>query len=169
MRYLFLVTLGLFLFPAMGEAQEEAAPPSRGQGYVFFAPGKGYPGSVRTLHFGGGGEGVLYKGLAIGGDIGYLFVPEGGFGTGVGLLSASGSYHFRNIQSFKKLVPFVTAGYSLAFRSGTANLFHFGGGVTNWFTERVGFRMEFRDTVLPNFCGCGTGHMLQFRAGFAFR
>ncbi|MCZ6485751.1 MAG: hypothetical protein O6826_08640 [Acidobacteria bacterium] len=168
MRYLLLVTLGLLLFPAMGEAQEGEEQP-RGQGYVFFAPGKGYPGGTGTLHFGGGGERVLYKGLAVGGDIGYLFFPEGGFGAGIGLLSASGSYDFRNIQSFKKLVPFVTAGYSLAFRSGTANLFQFGGGVTNWFTDRIWFRLEFRDTVAPNFCGCGTGHMLQLRAGFTFR
>ena len=46
MRYLLLVTLGLLLFPAMGEAQEGEEQP-RGEGYVFFAPGKGYPGGLK--------------------------------------------------------------------------------------------------------------------------
>lgn len=137
---------------------------SKGQGYFFVAPG-GISGSGRTvssLHFGGGGEGLLYKGLGVGGEIGYLGLARS-LGDGFGVFSANGSYHFRT-RSDRKLAPFVTAGYSLAFRSGTANMFNFGGGVHYWFCEKVGLRLEFRDHVWSR-----EAHFWGLRIGVAFR
>lgn len=111
---------------------------SGGQGYFFFGPG-----SSTALHLGGGGEAYIYKGLAAGGEIGYLF-PRSGFGYGVGLLSANGSYHF-NRGTHWKIQPFVTGGYTLAFRSGAVNLWNAGGGLTYWMSNRAGLRVEFRE------------------------
>ena len=136
----------------------------KGQGYVFFAPGgiigDGY--SVGTLHFGGGGEALLYRGLGIGAEAGYL-APWRQLGDGIGLLSIDGSYHFRRNQRF---TPFITGGYSLGFRSGTANLINFGAGAHYWFKDQVGLRFEFRDHIDPSYLN---DHYLSGRIGISFR
>jgi hypothetical protein len=137
----------------------------RGQGYAFFGPGAivedGY--SVAVAHFGGGGEGFLYKGLGLGAEAGYL-TPWRDFGNGIGLVSFNGSYHFNRDR---KLSPFVSGGYTLGFRSDTANLFNFGGGVNYWFRDRVGLRLEFRDHVYSE--QSLNIHYLGGRIGFSFR
>ncbi|HUJ23449.1 MAG TPA: hypothetical protein VLX58_18075 [Bryobacteraceae bacterium] len=137
----------------------------RGQGYIFYGPGHA-PGGGVLQQIGGGGEGFLYKGLGVGGELGYLF-PSGGFTYGLGLLSLNGSYHL-NRSRHAKLSPFVTAGYSLAFRNGHANLLNFGGGVTWWMAEHVGLRMEIRDYVWSG-CSCGPQHSPQAQIGLSFR
>ncbi len=134
----------------------------RGQGYVFFAPGRGF--ETTTLHIGAGGEGFIYKGLAAGGDIGYLF-PAQSFRYGAGLLSVNGSYHL-NRNSHWIVSPFVTSGYSLAFRGAAANMVNVGGGLNYWLGERTGLRLEFRDHIQP---GYRATHLLEFRIGLAFR
>ncbi len=139
----------------------------KGQGYLFVAPGTAVygsgGGSYGILHFGGGGEGFLYKGLAAGAEIGYVG-PTQSYGDGVGLLSVNGGYHFKAPD--RKLVPFLTGGYSLAFRSGHLNGANFGGGVTYWAGERYGVRLEFRDNYFPQGSGL---HQLGFRVGLSFR
>jgi hypothetical protein len=60
----------------------------------------------------------------------------------------------------------ATVGYTLFFRSGTANGFNFGGGVNYWFREHLGLRLEFRDNVSTTW---DTEHYLGFRVGLAFR
>lgn len=137
----------------------------RGQGYLFYGPGRA-PGGGTMQQIGGGGEGFLYKGLGVGAELGYLF-PAGGFTYGVGLLSVDGSYHM-NRSRHARLSPFVTGGYSLAFRGGHANLANFGGGVTWWIAEHIGIRLEFRDYVWSG-CGCGGQHIPQAQVGFSFR
>jgi hypothetical protein len=84
----------------------------------------------------------------------------------MGTLSPDVSYHFRPRSGEQKLVPFVTGGYTLFFRSGTANGFNFGGGVNYWFREHLGLRLEFRDNVSTT---DATVHWLGFRVGLAFR
>ena len=137
-----------------------------GQGYGFVAPGAVNDGSSSsTMHFGVGGEGLIYKGLGVGGEIGYAIPtrrPEDGFG----IFSANGSYHFRHASASGKLVPFVTGGYSLFFRSSTGNAVNFGGGVNYWFREHAGIRAEFRDHVLTVDRNL---HYFGFRIGFTFR
>jgi len=157
---MFVMTLA----PSIGTAQSEKE--HWGQGYVFVAPGAiSSAGTTATLHFGVGGEGLVQKGLGIGGEIGYLG-PVRGLQEGLGLFSAAGSYHFKNASGSGKLVPFVTGGYSLIFREGKTNGGNFGGGVNYWFRERVGLRLEFRDQV---FTQGRTAHFYGFRIGLAFR
>ncbi|MFN7999369.1 MAG: hypothetical protein U0Q18_37470 [Bryobacteraceae bacterium] len=138
--------------------------PSKGQGYVFYGPGRA-PGGGTSQQMGVGAEGFVYRGLGIGAEIGYLF-PSGGFSYGIGLASINGTYHL-NRGRLAKVSPFVTAGYSLAFREGHENLYNFGGGVTWWMARRAGLRLEFRDYVWPG--GNGGQHTPQFQMGFTFR
>jgi len=135
----------------------------KASGYVFIAPGaaSGNGATTATLHFGGGADVLVYQGLAAGAEIGYL-APVDSLGDGFGVFSADLSYHFSRRQ---RLVPFVTGGYSLAFRSGTANGGNFGGGVDYWLRESVGLRFEFRDHVFSN----DSTHFFGFRFGLAFR
>jgi len=146
----------------------QAADEHRGQGYVFFGPGAASGGgTLGTVHFGGGGEGLLYKGIGVGGELGFL-APNQRFSDGLAVLSLNGSYHFLPHQRTGKVAPFVTGGYSLFFRSGSANLYNFGGGIHYWFRERMGLRLEFRDHVLPT-PGGPSVHYWGFRMGLAFR
>ena len=130
------------------------------EGYVFFAPGVEIPGGEGLAHMGVGGE-VLFKGIGIGPEIGYL-TPIRSFGDGIGVFSPNVSYHFGN----GKVSPFVTGGYSLFFRSGHANGFNFGGGVNYWVSNRAALRFEFRDNVIPEH---NDVHFLAFRFGLSFR
>jgi hypothetical protein len=80
-------------------------------GYVFIAPGIATDGEgvAPTLHAGVGADRFVYRGLGIGGEIGYagaMFAPS----AGVGVASVNSSYYFRRAN---KLTPFVTGGYSL--------------------------------------------------------
>jgi len=167
MSRLILVAIGWIGFTTWAVAQEAAVP--RGLGYVYAASGFATAGSEASggMQFGGGGEGRIYKGLGAGADIGYLFAPRS-FKDGIGLLSANGSYHFETSSSPRTVVPFVTGGYSLAFRSETANLYNFGGGIDYWFSQKTGVRLEARDHVWPG-DGGPTGHIVSFRIGMLFR
>src|SRR3989442_13643038 len=161
MRKVLSIIWFLLLVPSVALAQDKTE--SRGHGYVFAAPGGTAPSGPATLHFGGGGEGFVYKGLAVGRELGYLAAARDLGTLGVGVFSANGSYHF---QPKQKLDPFVTAGYSLVFREGTANFFNFGGGANYWMRDGMALRLEFRDHVNT---GYGTIHYLGFRVGLTFR
>ena len=112
---------------------------------------------------GGGAEALVYKGLALGFDIGYLY-PSREPSLGIGLLSANPSYHFVNRKSPGRVVPFVTAGYGAAFRSGFGNLWNYGGGATIWVKDRVGVRLEVRDYRYQQ-----AAFNTSFRVSLAFR
>lgn len=164
MRQLIQAIFCLALVPALAAAQ--TADERRGQGYVFVAPGGIAPnGSTATVQFGVGGEGLVHKGLGVGGEVGYLTSTRS-LGGGFGILSANTSYHFTKASVSSKVVPFVTGGYSLFFGDGRANGFNAGGGVTYWFRERLGLRLEFRDQVIAE--GRAV-HYLGFRVGLSFR
>lgn len=134
----------------------------RAWGYVFGGVGGNSGGnSTASFSVGAGGEGLVYKGLGLGADIGYL-APFRAGGQGIGIFSANGSYHFQRSKS--KLVPFVTGGYSLAFRSFTSSGGNFGGGVQYWMKDHLGLRFEFRDHVFSS----DSPHFYQFRVGLSF-
>ncbi len=99
-----------------------------------------HSGCGLVTHIGGGGEGFVYRGLAIGGEGGWGWV-DGHFRDGVALASANASYHFGRDRS---LVPFITGGYSLLFRDFHANGFNLGGGATWWAARHVGLRFDGR-------------------------
>lgn len=120
-----------------------AAHTTAGHGYALFSFDAG-DAQDSLLSLGAGGEGYLCRGLAAGAELAYLF-PARCFRCGVGLLSLNPSYHFTSRRHSQKIVPFVTAGYTLGFREGTANLFNWGGGATFWFKESLGLRLEYRE------------------------
>ncbi len=157
-KHLVLGLLLLLAIPLL--AQDE----SKGQAYIFVAPGVSVINGQDNgfLHF-GGGDVFVYKGLAAGAEIGYV-TPYSNFGDGFGLFSANGAYHFKSPE--RKVVPFVTGGYSMAFRSGNLNGFNYGGGATWWTGNKVGVRFEFRDNYFPQDPGW---HQLGFRVGLSFR
>ncbi len=144
--YLATISLAVLVLAAASDCRAQDSP-YPGQGYLFAAPGGIVTSGAAagTLQFGGGGEGFLFKGFAVGGEVGYV-APMKSSRDGFGLLSVDGSYHFGRKH---RVVPFLTGGYSLAFRSGTANLANFGGGSTYWIGNRTGIRFEFRDHVDP--------------------
>ena len=147
-----------------GPTQQESSRRFRGQGYVFIAPGTyiGNAGSTATMHFGGGGEGLVYKGLGLGAEIGGITALQESSGC-LWLFSLNGSYHF---SRQRKVAPFLTGGYSSVGGNGQRNLINFSGGINYWFREKRGIRLEFRDHIYTD----GTErHLLGFRIGFAFR
>lgn len=150
------------LFLAVGFAAVAAGQNSAG--HVFLSldrPPRNSFADVMTV--GGGGDWFIYKGLGVGVDLGYQFARREP-GDGVGLASLNGAYHFVDPSRLGKLVPFVTAGYAIGFRSGHLSMFNYGGGAKYWFHRRIGFRAELRD-----FRARGGQYMLALRFGLAFR
>jgi outer membrane protein with beta-barrel domain len=159
MRRAFVLILVLFAAPCLALGQSSRS--SRGQGYLFAAPGGASGGGGATLHFGGGGEALVYEGLGVGAELGYL-APVPALDNGIGILSTNVSYHFARANAVE---PFITGGYSLAFRSGFSSGGNFGGGVNYWFAERAALRLEFRDHIFSS----DSPHLYQFRVGLSFR
>ena len=157
------LALVIGLTAGLAQAQTPLPQEHRGQGYGFAAPVASSYGAT-GFQAGFGGEGLVYKGLGVGGELSYLSFSR--FDNGVGVVSPNVSYHFSNVSKDGKWVPFVTGGYSLYFRNSTASGVNFGGGVTYWMKERVGLRFEVRDQVIAL---DGTGHFVGFRAGISFR
>lgn len=118
----------------------------------------------KLMSFAGAGEGFVWKGLALGGDGQFVWQRDNS-DTNFGLLSIGPSYHFDDRENPRKVVPFVTGGYGLAFRNDALSLFQLGGGVTWWPKSRVGLRFEYRyyDNSRNEF------QMNQLRFSVAFR
>ncbi len=157
-----LFALSCFMTPDSARAQENSSK-DRGQGYLFAGFGA-INTNTSVAHFGAGGEVNLYKGLGFGVEVGYL-APTQYWGGGIGILSVDGQYTF-NTGSPRRLKPFLTGGYTLAFRSGHANAMNIGGGVHYWFARHGGLRLEFRDHVSPDLWNA---QAWQVRVGFDFR
>jgi hypothetical protein len=133
--------------------------------YVFFGPG-GVTSAGATsgaAYMGAGGDYVSRIGLGAGVEVGYV-APWRRFRSGIGIGSANGTYHFRRNG---RLSPFVTGGYTLFFRTGTANGFNFGGGVNWWLADRFGLKAEVRDQV--GLGGLRGFHFWAVRAAVTFR
>ena len=158
MRKITAIILVLVAAQAAALAQDR-----RGWGYAVGGVGAtGNGSSTATFQVAGGGEGLVYKGLGLGAEVGYL-APFRRTGDGFGVFSPNVSYHFSNRSS--RLVPFVTGGFSLGFRSGASGGGNFGGGVQYWMKDHVALRLEFRDHIFSS----DTPHFFQFRVGLSFR
>ncbi len=153
----------LLALTPLGLPAEDFVRPYNGHGYLFWGPGAA-PGGGSMQQLGGGGEAFIYKGLAAGAELGYMY-PSETFVYGLGMFSTNGSYHLNRNRN-AKLLPFVTGGYTLAFRGGHENLFNFGGGLTWWMADHVGLRVELRDYV---WMCCRTEHSPQVRFGLTLR
>lgn len=145
-------------------SQEERAAQPHGWGYLFAAPGAVVSGdaAIGTGHLGGGFEGVLYKGLGLGAELGYLAAMKA-FGEGIGVFSINGAYHF---EGSAKTTPFVTFGYSRAFRGENIKLWNIGIGMNCWSDRTSALRLELRDHLMLDE---ETVHFLGFRLGLSFR
>lgn len=158
MRRLQVILAGFALaIPAV--AQET---PARIQGYGYFGV-LGDNGTTfgKLLEPGLGADVFLYRGLAAGADIGYVGYYSDFRAAGLGVVSPNLSYQFFRSRTF---VPFVTGGYSLEFRNGTANLGNYGAGFTYWFVNHAGLRIEARD-----YWGSHGYHMGGLQFGVSFR
>lgn len=174
MRHLIIALFWLTLAPLALAAQTPNPPAivtnqsggeKRAQGFVFFGPGATSGSSSTFVNFGGGGEGFLKGGLSVSGEIaGYT--PAKSFDEGFGILSGDAGYHFLKASQSGKLVPFVSGGYSLFFRSETANGINFGGGVNYWLKDHIGLRFEIRDHLVVE---SPDTHFIGFRFGMTFR
>lgn len=157
-----IITAITFVALIQAVAFAQSTSDKKAWGYVFGGAGGNSGGdSTASFQVGAGGEALVYKGLGLGAEVGYL-APFSSGRDGFGILSADGSYHFKSSHS--KLVPFVTGGYSLAFRNFTASGGNFGGGVQYWVKDHLGLRFEFRDHVFSS----DSPHFYQFRAGLSF-
>ena len=157
MKLQYLIAAALLLAPAARTEERYS-----GQGTVT-APFAVNPDFRTVMGVVGGGDAFLYRGLALQGEVGYLFSRRD-FAEGFGVASVGPAYHFTSRRRSQKLVPFVDGGYTLAFRSGTASLWHVGGGATWWFHDRVGAQFGVRNYTHQ------TEHWLtMLRVGFAFR
>ncbi len=116
-----------------------------------------------------GGEMVFGKGIGAGGELGFIAGH-----SSFGFLSLNGYYHFAHHGVTRKLDPFVTGGYTLAFDPlvvlgprNASNGVNIGFGLNYWFLRHLGVRTEFRDIVIPgNLPGVNSWGI---RGGIAFR
>ena len=157
-----MILAAIFLMVIQGITLAQGSKERKAWGYVFAGAGAS-SGDFSTgfFQFGARGEGLVSKGFGLGAEVGYL-APFRAGGDGVGLFSADTSYHFNRTS---KLVPFVTGGYSAAFRSGASHGGNVGGGVHYWMKAYVGLRFEFRDHLFSS----DSLYLFQFRVGLSFR
>jgi hypothetical protein len=166
-----LMVIFIALMPALAFAQSTASNDRRGYGYVFAAPLVSPNGEHVSLYTGIGGEGIFFKGLGIGGEVG--IVSPGVLGNSGFLVSVNPSYHFLNVSKSKRVVPFVTGGVtlfggchpSIGGCNGLGG--NFGGGLTYWFKDSVGMRFEARDHIPLLFAR--PDHFPSFRIGLTLR
>lgn len=161
MRKLFIIILLTASVPAaaFGQSRDER----RGWGYAYAGVG-GVTGfnSGASFTAGGGGEVLFFRGLGVGGDLGYLSLP-GRFDNGIGIGSVDLAYHFNRSG---KVAPFVTGGPSVAFAGGAAaGGGNIGGGIQYWPKDHLGMRFEVRDHVFSS----DSPHFVTFRVGVTFR
>jgi hypothetical protein len=162
-----LISAAFLLIALSLSASAQTSNRSRGQGYLFVAPGMA-DGNSRvssggSLHIGGGGEAFVYKGLGVGAEIGAVR-PISDFNYVFGLGSVNLSYHFLPSDTESKLEPFVSFGYTIFFRAGVTHGGHAGFGLNRWLNKNIALRFEIRDNVEG-----GHGHLLGFRIGVTLR
>ncbi|MEW6131024.1 MAG: hypothetical protein AB1757_28595 [Acidobacteriota bacterium] len=129
-------------------------------GYLFAGAG-GSSDGVALWQVGGGGDGLMHKGLGIGGELSVIAAGDGGSG-GVGVASVNLSGHFNRAN---KAQPFITGGATVAFSIGAAGGGNVGGGVQYWFKDRVGLRIEARDYIFSS----DRYNLFLVRVGISFR
>lgn len=117
------------------------------------------------LHYGGGGEVLLYKGLGVAAEFGYLDRSDS---DGMVVFSPGGIYAF---NTGGKTIPFITAGYSFLFydRREVRGAF-FGAGINHLIGDYWGIRIEGRDhrRVTKRRTAHFTTHYLEARLGVFF-
>lgn len=140
--------------------------------YGFAAGGLGFSpvgvGTVGRIHLGGGAETPVWRMIGIQPEVGWISLPTKGCCIGsFGLASANLTYHFSGLQQ-GRLIPFINAGYALAFNFGNgSNLFDAGGGVNYWAHDKWAWRFEIRTYLYPS-TAAGSPRFAELRAGIVF-
>jgi hypothetical protein len=160
-----IISLMLLAVPGWLAAQDTPKPfRYNGNGYVFFSTGTCIH---RYLNLGGGvgGEGFLWRGLTLGGEIGYYRFPADR-NAGYGLFTIGPGYHFVNRHTAAKWDPYVGVGLiGAAFApGGFVGSGSMGGGVNYWFKERMGLQTGVQVQVLNR-----SDAVIAFRVGLTFR
>jgi hypothetical protein len=177
MKKLTAIAVLVLMVPMLASAQDTDHQ-YHGQGYGFYGIGTSltYPyyrstgSAIQQVGF--GGEGFLFKGLGLGGEISY--VDWGGFGNQAWLPAVDWSYHLRGNRARARVDPFALGGVSVYVPTMHGNrgdaAGNFGGGVNYWLRPHLALRFEVRDTVNGSCCSFGPGnHYLSFRFGITFR
>jgi hypothetical protein len=140
---------------------------AQGLGYAIAGPAgfSGFYGSAASsLHAAGGGEGLVAGRFGIGGEVG-VFANRS---SALLVVSANGAFHAATQFSDRRVVPFVTAGYTHFGRGdGSFSAWNAGVGFDVWMKDRAGLRLEVRDHVRPD--SRGTVQYWTVRAGVVFR
>ena len=135
-----------------------------GYGYAFFSGGASQH-AYRNVGAGGGGEGFLWRGLTLGGEIGYFRFPADR-NAGYGVFTIGPGYHFVNRSEPARIDPYVHVGLiggvlapCCFARAGSV-----GGGVNYWFKEKLGLQIGGQLQVLAV-----EEAVVAFRIGLTFR
>ncbi|HEY7910687.1 MAG TPA: outer membrane beta-barrel protein [Blastocatellia bacterium] len=154
----------LFILLAMTavSARAQAGDDRKGWGYVVGGAG-GATGFIDSalINVGGGGELTFFRGLGLGGEVGY-YARTDRIGDGFGIADLNLLYSFNRSG---KVSPFVTGGGSVAFRGSAAGGGNIGGGVQYWINDRAAIRFEFRDHIFSS----DSPHAYVFRVGVSLR
>ena len=159
----FLLVLGLSMFPTRLWAQSDAKPFRHDwNGHAAFLVGTCWHGYT-LAGAGGGAEAFVWRRLAIGGDFSVQrFVTEA---PAFGLLSMNVGYHFADRGKASGLDPFISlimgGAFSPEFWASTNGI---SGGINYWFRRGIGLRAEGRFLVADPEEG-----VLMVRIGLAFR
>jgi hypothetical protein len=159
-----VLLIGLFPLAAVAQGYNSA----KQDAFFYVAPGVRtglHTDTVMATQVGGGVEGFVTPNLGAELDMGGLKPSDS---IWLGTLSANMVARFRVKGDANGVEPFITGGYTLFFRSGTANGYNFGGGVNYWFSRHVGLRLEGRDSVWVN-AGAPDLNFVGFRVGLSFR
>jgi hypothetical protein len=159
----------LIIFPMVAPVQDADHPP-RGEGYSFFGLGTGAGSGAHPVveHTGFGGEGFIYRGLGLSGEVGYAWWQGQDNWTGTG--SVDLIYRFRRSASSAGAEPFILGGLTGYAHHGVEAASNFGSGVNLWLNRHAALRWEVRDHVpgggrTPGYYD----HYVSFRVGMTFR
>ena len=160
MKKVIVAIFGTLLFASPAFAQNNQGADKRA--FFFGAPGVIMGTEATTVHVGGGVETVWSNGLGFAFDAGYFTGSD--FGNGALSFSPAIIYEFPVNGRVK---PYVRAGGTLlANRASGLALWTVGGGINYWFKDRMGLKVEIRDSFLSEDPSTG---LLDVMMGLVFR
>ena len=159
---LLLLAVAVSALTASGQNSESY----KRHGYAYYSVGR-WPEVDQTSNaYGAGAEFFVFRGLTLGGEVGQVFSVGRPYTSSFVLAAFNPAWHFAPRGRASTVVPFVTGGIGGAFRGrGGSVLGNYGAGLTWWFHDRLGARLEVRDHVCPV---CDS-NLVLFRAGISFR